>query len=240
MPLADSSSLLSDMAEINRSYYDSPGIAAGYAAREWLFRAEEVILAHLRPELRGGRLLDIGVGAGRTTPHLRSLVATYVGIDFSVEMLERARSRFPDADLRFGDARRLEGFAAAAFDAVCMSYGAIDDMNAGDRRLVLTEVHRVLRPGGVFFFSADDLTTALAGKEGEGGMEDGGAVLVVASDETLGGEALPTFHVSRRAQVAQLLELGFGEVEIVSPSGERVEAESESGAFWFYYIARKR
>jgi SAM-dependent methyltransferase len=229
---------VADMAEVNRAYYDSPGIAAGYATRDWLFKAEEVILARVRPELSGGRLLDIGVGGGRTTPHLRALVASYVGIDFSVEMLEQARSRFPDADLRFGDARRLESFSAGAFDAVCMSYGAIGDMNAQDRRRVLKEVYRVLRPGGIFFFSADDLTTALR-EEGEGAPEAGGAVLVVASDEALGGEVLPTFHVSRRAQVAQLAELGFGAVEIVSPSGELVEAEGERHAAWFYYLARK-
>ena len=57
---------------------------------------------------RRGRVLDIAVGAGRTTGLLSRYAATYVGVDIAESMVDLARERFPDVDLRVGDARDLE------------------------------------------------------------------------------------------------------------------------------------
>jgi len=228
-----------DVAAANRAHYDTPAVADCYLERDWLFRAEETVLAHLRQEIAGRRLLDVGVGAGRTTPHLRALAGSYTGIDFSRQMLARCRAKFPDADLRLADARRLELFADASYDAACMSYHAIDDVSEGDRWLVLAELRRVLRPGGVLFFSAEDLDAA-AGEGWPGAVAgQGSAVLMLPVREAPDGAPLPTCHVTRRAQVAQLAACGFERVEIVDPEGAFVGADAASGARWFYYIARR-
>jgi len=60
-------------------WYDR--INARIYKRAWLER--------IRSEIRGARVLDVGVGTGFTTGHLSDAV----GIDLSVEMLHRARYR---------------------------------------------------------------------------------------------------------------------------------------------------
>ena len=66
------------------------------------------------------------------------------GLDITPELLEVARERLPDADLREGDMEALP-FADAAFDAVV---GVNAFQFAGDPRRALREAARVLRPGG--------------------------------------------------------------------------------------------
>ena len=105
------------------------------------------------PHIAGQPVLDIGIGAGRTTNYLLPVAGSYVGIDISPAMLAQAKERFPQADLRLGDARQLE-FADHSFSLVLFSFNGIDYIEPADRPRVLREVHRVLRPGGVFVFSS--------------------------------------------------------------------------------------
>ncbi len=106
-------------------------------------------LGRLRP---GERLLDLGSGSGTD-----SLVAalqigpegTVTGIDMTPEMLEQARAGAARLGLEHvsfveGEVERLP-FADASFDVV-ISNGVIDLIP--DKDAVLSEVHRVLVPGG--------------------------------------------------------------------------------------------
>jgi SAM-dependent methyltransferase len=68
------------------------------------------------------------------------------GLDFSAEMLARARALVPRIDLIRGSAQRLP-WAAGSFDRVfCIN--AIHHF--ADKAAFLVEVRRVLRPGGMF------------------------------------------------------------------------------------------
>lgn len=68
-----------------------------------------------------GPILEVGCGTGRTYEALmRRLVLRphgYVGVDVSPAMLERARARYPDADLREGDLSDLP-FGDGSFGSV--------------------------------------------------------------------------------------------------------------------------
>jgi SAM-dependent methyltransferase len=68
-------------------------------------------------------------------------------------MVEVARQRFPNVRFLEMDARRLD-FADGSFDLVAFTYNGIDSMDLADRRQVLHNVQRVLRPAGYFVFSA--------------------------------------------------------------------------------------
>jgi SAM-dependent methyltransferase len=104
-------------------------------------------------DLAAARVLDLGVGAGRTTELLAPRAKRYVGIDISPRMLADARTRCPAADLRLGDARDLAGLPTAGFDLVVFSFNGIDALTHEDRPRALAEMRRVLADGGRLAFS---------------------------------------------------------------------------------------
>ena len=107
----------------------------------------------------GGPVLELGCGTGRISLPLAAAGVELVGIDRSVEMLDRLRARLRtrrDAKARArlrpvrGDIRSLP-FAAGAFPMVLAPYGILQSL-VRDRDLsaALDAVSRVLAPGGTF------------------------------------------------------------------------------------------
>ena len=106
-------------------------------------------------QLDGARVLDLGVGTGRTTALVRERCATYLGIDVTPEMVEIGKQRFPDADLRVADARDLTAICPdRAFDVVMFSFNGIDAVDHAGRVAVVKEARRVIAPRGLFLFSS--------------------------------------------------------------------------------------
>ena len=141
------------MDSINREWYSRPGAVAPFARDDRLEPALVVLLVRYRDQILRRDVLDIGVGAGRTTLYLRPLTPGYIGIDYSPSMVAHSSARFPEARIELGDARDLSRFAAESFDSVLFSYMGIDAVDHEGRLRILSEVARVLRPGGVFIFS---------------------------------------------------------------------------------------
>lgn len=104
-------------------------------------------------ETRNQPILDLGVGAGRTTPLLRNISSNYVAIDYLPVMIAAARRKSPDANLQIGDARNLSQFADSSFALVVFSHAGIDAVDHAGRAQIISEVSRVLKPCGVFWFS---------------------------------------------------------------------------------------
>ena len=86
----------------NRALYERPDAAGYYVDRDQLQPAERAIFAQYAGRLRDARILDLGIGAGRTTGHLLAIAGSYVGVDYSAQLVAAARERFPEADLRVG------------------------------------------------------------------------------------------------------------------------------------------
>lgn len=125
-----------------------------YRALEgWIDAGERVVLNAVADGARDRGVLDLGVGAGRTTWMLRLLTRDYVGLDWSPEMVAASRSALPGVDIRLGDARDLSQFPDARFSLVVFSYNGIDNVGHGDREVVVDNVQRVLEPGGAFVYS---------------------------------------------------------------------------------------
>jgi ubiquinone/menaquinone biosynthesis C-methylase UbiE len=94
-----------------------------------------------------GEVLEIAVGSGRNFKHYPR-GTKLVGIDISEELLAISRKRAAeanlDADLRQGDAQKLE-FPDESFDTVLITLALC---TIPDDRAALREAWRVLRPGG--------------------------------------------------------------------------------------------
>ncbi len=123
----------------------------GTAPRDWaeLAEPENLPLYERMLELAavadGTELLDLGCGSGLLVRLAADRGARVSGIDICPELLEIARERAPQADLREGDISALP-FAERSFDVVT---GANALQFAPDPAQAFAEAARVLRPGGV-------------------------------------------------------------------------------------------
>jgi len=103
---------------------------------------EYVALHHRLGVSASDTLLDIACGAGLAVELAGLRGARCAGIDASARLIAVARDRNPDADLRVGDMHALP-WEDGAFDVVT-SFRGIWGTTPG----ALSEVHRVLVPGG--------------------------------------------------------------------------------------------
>src|SRR5262245_46013702 len=72
---------------------------------EGLNSQERAALEHAVAGRRGLRVLDLGVGAGRTVTPLLDFASSYVGVDYVKEMVDHCRERFPGVRFERLDAR---------------------------------------------------------------------------------------------------------------------------------------
>lgn len=137
----------------NIKTYSRHGVTKKYQRDDDLFLPERVVFGHLKKIYKNGRILDIGVGGGRTTQALLEISGDYCGIDYSAAMVKSAQDRFPNIKFKHCDARDLSEFSSETVDVAVFSYNGIDYVGHLDRLRILKEIWRVLSPRGVFFFS---------------------------------------------------------------------------------------
>ena len=96
----------------------------------------------------GGRVLDLGCGAG--LPTTRDLARRFrvVGVDISPVQLELARRNVPTAEFVPGDITEVD-FADSTFDGVAAFY-AISHVPREEHQRLFTDIFRWLMPGGLF------------------------------------------------------------------------------------------
>jgi len=150
---------------INHATYSQPRVVRSYSKEHALFPAEELIFERFGRQF-GGAVLDIAIGAGRTTAALATRSKRYIGIDYSQPMVAAARRLCPGADLRQLDMRDAPtAFAHEQFDAILISFNGIDYIRWRERTTLLASCRRLLSSEGVLAFSTHDL--------GQAGIERG-------------------------------------------------------------------
>jgi predicted TPR repeat methyltransferase len=121
------------------------------------YRAPELLLDALKPELEGRNdldVLDLGCGTGLFGTRIRSYASHLSGIDVSSAMLDRAREKSIYDELREIDILdHLSSLATGSFDLISavdvLTYlGALEGVIAGARK--------VLRPGGLLAFTVEE------------------------------------------------------------------------------------
>jgi 2-polyprenyl-3-methyl-5-hydroxy-6-metoxy-1,4-benzoquinol methylase/spore coat polysaccharide biosynthesis protein SpsF (cytidylyltransferase family) len=105
----------------------------------------ELALPHIKPDWG---VLDVACGPGYGARLLGTKARLVVAADFATEAMALVRAGDPDRPLVQADATRL-GFRDKSFDAV-ISFETIEHV---DDHPYLAEMHRVLKPGGLFVLS---------------------------------------------------------------------------------------
>jgi len=153
-----------DRTRLNFKFFEHNATVRNYEAYMSLQQGELAIISRLKGDFSGRRILDMGVGAGRTTPALLDISKRYIGIDISLPMISTCCRRFPSASFEVCDARDLSRFDDRSFDLVFFSHNGIDYISHVDRLTALGEIHRVLINGGEFAFSSHNRQSLRAGR----------------------------------------------------------------------------
>ena len=155
MPIFDPLSI--DVQRVVQALYD------GDPEREWLRRDRHrtefavtlrVLDAHL--PLAPARVLDCGGGPGRYAIELARRGYAVTLFDLSPEELAMAREKADEAGVTLagfeqGTAADLQRFADSTFDAVLLMGPLYHLLDEAERRQVLKEAYRVVKPGGPVF-----------------------------------------------------------------------------------------
>ena len=100
----------------------------------------------------GARILDVPCGQGRHAHLLAEAGFDVDGLDYSTDLLARARERGTGPKLRYtrGDMRRLPARWSGRFDAVLNLFTSFGFFaHPSDDARVIREFARVLKPGGL-------------------------------------------------------------------------------------------
>jgi len=99
---------------------------------------------------QGSKVLEAGCGRGDKVNAMALSGFNSFGIDFAPNTVNSAQIQFPNCKIQHGDVRNLE-FENSSFDGY-WSIGVIEHFWSGYEK-ILSEAHRVLRPGGYLFLS---------------------------------------------------------------------------------------
>jgi ubiquinone/menaquinone biosynthesis C-methylase UbiE len=250
---------------MNKKKYESKNVVSSYI-KMTLQNPEVMILVKHRESIVNKHILDIGCGSGRTTAILKNLSSGYIGIDYSMKMIESCRDRFKDVRFARGDVREMSEFRDGEFDFIMFSFNGLDSINHEDRLKGLREIRRVLKLDGLFAFSAHNrnhryaisrpkimLSTTPCKQVEEFKkfiksllnhirnrnhqvFEDEYAII----NDVAHNYAMLTYYIDKVNQVKQLEGVGFETIEMYDTLGNMLNLDSnDKDSAWIYYVARK-
>ncbi|HBE82355.1 MAG TPA: class I SAM-dependent methyltransferase [Blastocatellia bacterium] len=248
---------------INRKTYANAKVLDYYDGLSELFPAEKVLFEQLSSKLEGAKILDIGVGGGRTTQYLLPRAAEYTGLDYVPEFIERVKKKYQIGNFIAGDARDLKEFEDESFDFALFSYNGIDAVLHEDRLKILNEINRVLKKGGRIMLSSHNRDYRHFRKpywltEPKFSLSFAKNLLSyvfflprhlqMRKHEVFNDEyaivndqdhrfSLLVYYIRVGQQIKQLEDIGLSDVKAYNMRGDRVTADKDS--FWIYYLATK-
>ncbi len=248
----------------NRTAFARADIIDYFQGEEALFQAEKVLFEKLLPEIVDSRILDLGVGGGRTTKYLLEISRKYTGVDYVQQFVDETRRKFPNARILVGDARNLKAFADQSFDFVLFSFNGIDCISHEDRLMALGEIHRILSSGGIFMFSSHNRDYKYFKKHPWQRKIEFDAKFfrfffyslyhlpkhramkkheISVEDYAVANDsdhryAFLLYYITIEKQLKQLVEVGFSDIEAYDNEGKLVNSDISS--HWIYYSARKK
>ena len=250
---------------MNKRNYENKGVVSSYI-KMTLQNPEVMILVKHRESIVDKHVLDIGCGSGRTTAILKNLSSGYIGLDYSLEMVESCRKRFENVRFIHGDVREMSEFEDGAFDYIMFSFNGLDSINHEGRLKGLREIHRALKQDGLFVFSSHNRNHRYAISRPK--MEFSTTPCKQAGNlmkffkstcnrlrnknhqvfneqyaiinDVAHNYAMLTYYIDKENQISQLKDVGFETIEMYDTFGNTLNLDSDDkDSAWIYYVARK-
>jgi SAM-dependent methyltransferase len=139
-------------SELSTDFWSGVDLVDAYSGDE--LRPVEALLLDRHREALSGRVLELGVGAGRITRHLCAIGGEVHGIDVSAAMVGQSRANCPQAIIARGDLRDLGAYESEFFDVLLAPFNVLDVLDHEDRERALAGFARVLVPGGLLILSS--------------------------------------------------------------------------------------
>ena len=202
-----------------QSYHDEHGAFLGEADFVWCpegLREDDLHLLGPVADLTGRQILEVGSGAAMCSRWLADRGARPVAFDVSRAMLRHGGAApFP---LVQADAQAMP-FAGASFDLAFTSFGAVPFV--ADSAGLMTEVARVLRPGGRWVFSTTHPTRwAFPDSPGPDGLTASMPYFDRSPYVELDSAGVPTYvehHRTLGDRVRELVAAGFVLLDLLEP-----------------------
>lgn len=159
---------------------------------------------------RPGRLIDLGCGTGRLLMHFARKGFDCLGVDLSEAMLavaaEKVRQEQLNVRLLKANVVELLDVPDGAFDYAACLFSTLGMVRGEEnRRKVLAQVARVLKPGGVFVLHVHNRRFRFGRGLGKRGKERGDRTMPQAH----GGAELTLHHFTRGEILGLLAGAGF-------------------------------
>lgn len=145
----------------NRDVYQLDTIVKVYQKANDLLGPEQAMIDRFKNQWKNWRVLDIGIGTGRTTRYFAPISKEYVGVDYAESMVQASAETYQhlgaQVKIQFGDVRSMPEFETGYFDFVMFSYNGLDSISHEERLQALAEMKRIGKKGGYLFFSSHNL-----------------------------------------------------------------------------------
>ena len=129
-------------------------IADDFSRTRWNIWAEFSIFRDFVKD--GDRVLDVGCGNGRLLELFKDKIINYAGIDVSEKLIDLAKKKYPENNFLVADNLNLP-FPENNFDKV-FSIAVLHTIpSKGLREKAISELKRVLKPGGFLILTAWDM-----------------------------------------------------------------------------------
>ncbi len=133
--------------------YRSKNVVDWYDKLDFLFPSEKALFEKCKEKILGKKVLDIGIGGGRTTAYFANIDCDYTGVDYIEEFANLVSAKHKQLKIKQCDARVMSMFTDNSFDFILFSFNGIDNMDSESRIKIFKEIFRVLKSDGVFMFS---------------------------------------------------------------------------------------
>ena len=243
----------------NKPTYESEQTVNYYKQQQPQVQAgEKTIMQSIQKRISSMTMLDIGVGAGRTTYFFADQVKRYLGIDYSATMVNACKDLYPSFAFEVGDVRQL-AYADSSFDFLLFSFNGLDSISLSERHMALKEIYRVLAPDGYFAFCTHNLggidrlfkfplsfnikkwykvfVLRNANKGYQQFKKANHAVILDGAN----GYTISNYYTTVDFQLQQLAEFGFDDIQIINMQGEIITTEQArmEKDLWLYFLCHK-